>query len=34
MGNPHAVIFVEDFETMNPPFNVIGPLVEKHPVFP
>lgn len=34
MGNPHAVIFVHDFDTMNPSFNIIGPKVEKHEAFP
>jgi len=34
MGNPHAVIFVDSFESMNPPFATIGPVIESHPVFP
>jgi diaminopimelate epimerase len=34
MGNPHCVIFVESFATMDPPFNTIGPVVEAHPTFP
>jgi diaminopimelate epimerase len=32
MGNPHAVIFVDDPETF--PVERIGPLVEHHPAFP
>jgi len=32
MGNPHAVIFVEDPETA--PVTRLGPLVENHPSFP
>lgn len=32
MGNPHAVTFVEDVEQF--PFRELGPLVERHPVFP
>ncbi len=32
VGNPHAVIFVEDVE--NFPLNLYGPLFESHPVFP
>ena len=32
MGNPHAVIFVEDAETA--PVDSIGPLVEHHELFP
>lgn len=34
MGNPHNIIFVDDLEAMNPPFSVIGPVMEKHPAFP
>lgn len=34
MGNPHSIIFVEDLDSMDPPFSVIGPLAEKSPVFP
>jgi diaminopimelate epimerase len=34
MGNPHCVIFVDSFDTMNPPFSQIGPVVESHPAFP
>jgi diaminopimelate epimerase len=34
MGNPHAIIYVDDFETMDPPFEEIGPVLEKHEVFP
>jgi diaminopimelate epimerase len=32
MGNPHAVIFVEDLK--NYPVNELGPLIENHPLFP
>lgn len=32
MGNPHAVSFVEDVDGY--PVTTIGPLVEKHPLFP
>ncbi len=32
MGNPHAVLFVEDPEVANLP--VVGPLLENHPLFP
>jgi diaminopimelate epimerase len=32
MGNPHAVIFVEDLLRFPVPFY--GPLVENHPIFP
>ena len=32
MGNPHAVIFVEDVKTY--PVAAVGPLVEYHPAFP
>jgi len=32
MGNPHAVTFVENVRDF--PVHEIGPLVEKHPVFP
>lgn len=32
MGNPHAVIFVDDLDTIDLP--VVGPLLECHPVFP
>lgn len=34
MGNPHAVIFVEDFESINPPFSTVGPLIETSAYFP
>jgi diaminopimelate epimerase len=34
MGNPHTVTFVEDLETMDPSFSTVGPLFEKHPMFP
>jgi diaminopimelate epimerase len=32
VGNPHAVIFPDNFEDID--LNVIGPLIENHPVFP
>ena len=32
MGNPHAVIFVEDTESLD--LGKIGPLIEQHPMFP
>lgn len=32
MGNPHCVTFVEDADSF--PVREIGPLVERHPVFP
>jgi diaminopimelate epimerase len=32
VGNPHAVIFVDDAE--NAPLTTLGPKVEKHPAFP
>lgn len=32
MGNPHAVVFVED--TKDVPIEIIGPLFEKHEIFP
>lgn len=32
MGNPHMVIEVEDVETF--PFQTVGPLLEKHPLYP
>lgn len=32
MGNPHAVIWVDDVETA--PVETLGPLVETHPAFP
>ena len=32
VGNPHAVIFVEDAEAV--PLSVTGPLVERHKAFP
>jgi diaminopimelate epimerase len=34
MGNPHAVIFVETLKEMNPPFPVIGPILESYSAFP
>ena len=32
MGNPHCVIFVEDFTTLD--FEHLGPAIEKHSLFP
>lgn len=32
MGNPHAVIFVDDLETVD--VSKLGPAVERHPYFP
>jgi diaminopimelate epimerase len=32
MGNPHAVIFVEDPDIVNLP--AVGPAIENHPLFP
>ena len=32
VGNPHAVIFVEDISSV--PLETLGPAIEKHPVFP
>jgi diaminopimelate epimerase len=32
MGNPHAVIFVDDPDIVNLP--AIGPAIENHPIFP
>lgn len=32
MGNPHAVIFVEDPDSF--PVDKIGPMIENHPLFP
>ncbi|MDD5901410.1 MAG: diaminopimelate epimerase [Lachnospiraceae bacterium] len=32
VGNPHAVIFVDDIETA--PLTVLGPKLEHHPAFP
>ena len=32
MGNPHCVIFVEDFATLD--FERLGPAIEKHSLFP
>ena len=32
MGNPHAVVFVDD--TVSLKLEHIGPLFEKHPLFP
>ncbi len=32
MGNPHCVVFVPDLEQVD--FETMGPLIEKHPVFP
>jgi len=32
MGNPHAVVFVDDPETA--PVERLGPAIERHPAFP
>ena len=32
VGNPHAVVFVDDIETA--PLTTLGPLMERHPAFP
>ncbi|GAB6152383.1 diaminopimelate epimerase [Desulfosporosinus burensis] len=32
MGNPHCVIFVDDFSTLD--FDRVGPAIEKHSLFP
>jgi len=32
VGNPHAVIFVDDIDTA--PVDSLGPVIEKHPAFP
>ena len=32
MGNPHAVLFVDDVEAF--PLEALGPLIERHPAFP
>lgn len=32
MGNPHAIVFVEDLSTVN--LTSIGPQIENHPLFP
>ncbi len=32
MGNPHAVFFVDDLETID--LGRVGPLLENHPIFP
>lgn len=32
MGNPHCVIFVDDYSTLD--FDRVGPAIEKHPLFP
>jgi len=32
MGNPHCVIFVDDFSTLD--FDRVGPAIENHPLFP
>jgi diaminopimelate epimerase len=34
MGNPHAVFFVDDLDKMDPAFATVGPVMEKHPMFP
>lgn len=32
MGNPHAVLLVDDVDTA--PVNTLGPKIERHPSFP
>jgi diaminopimelate epimerase len=32
MGNPHAVVFVEDLAALD--VTVVGPVFETHPAFP
>lgn len=32
MGNPHCIIFVEDYDDLD--FERMGPAIEKHPLFP
>ena len=32
MGNPHAVVFLPEIETLN--LNILGPQIECHPMFP
>ncbi|WP_165244131.1 diaminopimelate epimerase [Paludisphaera soli] len=32
MGNPHAVLFVDDVDAF--PLEALGPLIERHPTFP
>jgi len=32
MGNPHCVVFVDDYSTLD--FEHVGPAIEKHPLFP
>lgn len=32
MGNPHCIIFVEDYASLD--FDRLGPAIEKHPLFP
>lgn len=34
MGNPHCVVFVKDIETAERYAHEVGPLLEKHPLFP
>ena len=34
MGNPHGVIFIDDLDSMDPPFSSVGPVIENHPAFP
>eukprot|EP00600_Ochromonadales_sp_CCMP1393_P009635 CAMPEP_0174956128 /NCGR_PEP_ID=MMETSP0004_2-20121128/1358_1 /TAXON_ID=420556 /ORGANISM="Ochromonas sp., Strain CCMP1393" /LENGTH=302 /DNA_ID=CAMNT_0016204119 /DNA_START=187 /DNA_END=1095 /DNA_ORIENTATION=- len=33
MGNPHSIMFVDDLESMSPPFGTIGPQVESSVAF-
>ena len=34
MGNPHCIIFVESLDEMDPSFATVGPMVERHAMFP
>lgn len=34
MGNPHCIIYVDDFNMMNPEFSRIGPVIENLDIFP
>lgn len=34
MGNPHAVLFVEEDPFALPDFEALGPALERHPLFP
>jgi diaminopimelate epimerase len=34
MGNPHCVIFMDKTPKQLPPFEILGPVMERHPDFP